>query len=157
MYINAIVTPANMDTLLAAIGIQTQQDEESKKYASDLPSKALKQGSSNLELYLGNNSLGKNENLPRTLNPAHRSKNRSWTHEEETYCSGLVLDFEAGLLDIPPQTTLQYYLSIALNCDESRIVKKLKKVQKGKNALTFLEILLFFSLNNNPSFILFNI
>ena len=47
-----------------------------------------------------------------------------WTAEEEAYVERVIRDFNGGLLDAAPGTTLRSYLSAKLNCDPMRISKK---------------------------------
>jgi hypothetical protein len=47
-----------------------------------------------------------------------------WTAEEEAYVERVIRDFNGGLLDAAPGTTLRSYLSAKLNCDPMRITKK---------------------------------
>lgn len=47
-----------------------------------------------------------------------------WTIEEEMYTSAIIREFERGMLDCAPGTTLRSYLSEKLHCDPMRITKK---------------------------------
>eukprot|EP00629_Pelagomonadales_sp_RCC1024_P011163 CAMPEP_0119275982 /NCGR_PEP_ID=MMETSP1329-20130426/14658_1 /TAXON_ID=114041 /ORGANISM="Genus nov. species nov., Strain RCC1024" /LENGTH=58 /DNA_ID=CAMNT_0007276403 /DNA_START=107 /DNA_END=280 /DNA_ORIENTATION=- len=47
-----------------------------------------------------------------------------WTIEEEEYVERVIKDFNSGLLDAAPGTTLRSYLADALACDPMRITKK---------------------------------
>lgn len=58
---------------------------------------------------------------PRQSMPLRKGK---WTIEEEMYTSAIIREFERGMLDCAPGTTLRSYLSEKLHCDPMRITKK---------------------------------
>ena len=47
-----------------------------------------------------------------------------WTPEEESYACCIIKNFERGLLQISPGTSLRNYLAEKLHCDPMRITKK---------------------------------
>lgn len=47
-----------------------------------------------------------------------------WTIEEEMYTSAIIREFERGMLNCAPGTTLRSFLSEKLHCDPMRITKK---------------------------------
>ena len=47
-----------------------------------------------------------------------------WTPEEESYACCIIKNFERGLLQISPGTSLRNYLAEKLHCDPNRITKK---------------------------------
>lgn len=59
---------------------------------------------------------------PQRQNPPLRKG--KWTIEEEMYTSAIIREFERGMLDCAPGTTLRSYLSEKLHCDPMRITKK---------------------------------
>jgi hypothetical protein len=56
--------------------------------------------------------------------PSSGLRRGKWTQEEEAYVERVIRDFNGGLLDAAPGTTLRSYLSDKLNCDPMRITKK---------------------------------
>ena len=56
--------------------------------------------------------------------PSSGLRRGKWTQEEEAYAERVIRDFNGGLLDAAPGTTLRSYLSDKLNCDPMRITKK---------------------------------
>ena len=71
--------------------------------------------------------------VPDVLKVGSDMRQGQWTAEEENYCEQLIVDFSAGILDIPPRTHLRYYLSVVLNCQQMRISTKYRKSDKGKS------------------------
>ena len=56
--------------------------------------------------------------------PSSGLRRGKWTQEEEAYAERVIRDFNGGLLDAAPGTTLRSYLSDKLNCAPMRITKK---------------------------------
>lgn len=56
--------------------------------------------------------------------PKESLRRGRWTAEEETYACSIIRNFERGLLNISPGTSLRNFLAEKLHCDPMRITKK---------------------------------